>query len=362
MEAARPSPVPPAPDLRADALAPPRAGGPPPVRGVIRGRPEDFQVRERLRFAPAGVGGHVYLRVRKRGVNTEWVARRLAALAGVPARDVGYAGLKDRHAVAEQWFSLPCAGAEPDWGALAGEDVRVLEVTRHPRKLRRTAVAANAFSLTLREVAGDQEALLRRGARLAARGAPNYFGAQRFGRDGGNLERAARLLAGALRPSRHLRGLYLSAARSALFNRVLAARVRAGTWCRILDGEILALAGSRSRFRARPEDEGLAPRLAAGDLHPTGPLWGRGGDRPEGACGALEGSALAGLEFWCGGLEAAGLDYDRRPLRVIPGAWSLELEGDRVRLSFTLPAGAYATAVLRELAEVTDGALGPGRR
>lgn len=346
--------------LRADALDPPRAGGPPPVRALFRRCLEDFQVVERLRFQPAGDGSHVYLRLRKRGANTEWVARRIAALARVQARDVGYGGLKDRHAVAEQWFSVPRPAVPPDWLRLADDGIEVLEITRHPRKLRRTGVAANRFRIRLSDVSGDIRALEARAMEIARRGVPNYFGAQRFGRGGGNLDGAARLFDRAVRPRPHLRGLYLSAARAALFNRVLAHRVRAGCWDRPLPGEVLALAGCRSRFRADEVEGGLRARVARYDVHPTGPLWGRGGLRPAGPCAELEGRALAGLDFWQRGLEAAGLEYDRRPLRVVPRAWSLDRQRDGLVLTCELPAGSFATAVLRELAVVTDVAARSG--
>ncbi|MDX1606890.1 MAG: tRNA pseudouridine(13) synthase TruD, partial [Candidatus Competibacterales bacterium] len=174
----------------------PRALGDPPVRGRYRVEPEDFQVHEQLGFAPSGAGEHVLLRVVKRDLDTERVARALARHAGVRASAVGYAGLKDRRAVAEQWFSVQLPGREaPDWDGLELPGVEVLEQHRHDRKLRRGALAGNRFRLVLRSLEGDPGELQQRWQRILSRGVPNYFGPQRFGRDGANLDRALALFA-----------------------------------------------------------------------------------------------------------------------------------------------------------------------
>ncbi|HHC71384.1 MAG TPA: tRNA pseudouridine(13) synthase TruD, partial [Thiotrichales bacterium] len=165
----------------------PHPFGPPPVEGVLRAAAEDFRVEERLSFPLAGEGGHLYLHVEKREANTEWVARRLAARAGVKPREVGYAGLKDRHAVTRQWFSLPPERAPTRWEGWQEAGYRVLEVVPHPRKLRRGALAENRFTLVVRGVTGDRIAMAERLDRVARRGVPNAFGEQRFGIGGGNL-------------------------------------------------------------------------------------------------------------------------------------------------------------------------------
>jgi tRNA pseudouridine13 synthase len=349
---------PPQPGPR-DALCPPigwddlpRAHGEPPARARWRATPEDFLVDEVLGFEPAGNGQHVLLQLRKRGTNTSWVARELSRLAGVAPVAVGYSGLKDRDAVTTQWFSVDLAGrAEPDWAGVAPGAVEVLAAHRHDRKLRRGSHRANRFALRLREVAGDHEALETRLARLREAGIPNYFGEQRFGRDGGNPDKALAMLAGRLRvKDRAERGLYLSTARSVLFNRVLAARVVAGTWDRLLPGEVLMLDGRHSRFLAAESTDQLVARVSSGELHPTGPLWGRGEAESRDQARGAEAAALAGCEAWCRGLEQAGLEQDRRALRVLTRdlAWRW-LGEDALELTFTLPAGAYATALLREV-------------
>ena len=333
-----------------DSLA--YAGGPPPVTACLKLEPEDFRVQEIPGFEPDGSGQHALLHVRKRDANTEWVARKLARHAGVPASRVSYAGLKDRWAVTDQWFSVDLSGhAEPDWAALDLPQVNVLRAERHGRKLKRGALAGNRFQLRLRDLSGPVEELEARLVRLRGQGVPNYFGPQRFGHDGANLAGAEALFAGARIRDRHKRGLYLSAARAQMFNAVLSARVAQGSWCTVLEGEALSLRGSRSFFLAEPGDTALAARLAAGDISPSGPLWGRGELPPRGAAAALETTVLEPYAAWCTGLEAAGLRQERRALRLLVEGLRWEREAGDLLLEFELPPGAYATAVVRELVQ-----------
>ena len=342
----------PAADCFIPPSALPRAFASPPGRGRIKQHPEDFEVDELLGFEPDGEGGHVWLRVRKRGANTRWVARGLARIANVRTRDVGYAGLKDRAALTTQWFSVPViAAVEPDWGAIETCDVEVLETTRHRRKLRRGVQAGNRFRVRVRDFEGDEAAIFERAATLADAGVPNYFGAQRFGHDAGNIARAAEMLGGARVRERALRGLYLSAVRAMLFNRVLARRVEDGSWRRALPGEALMLDGSRSVFNEPAPGEAIRERLARLDVHPTGPLCGRGEPVASGEALALESAALAPCAEWCDGLAESGLAHARRALRVRVAGLEAGFEGPGTLVAdFRLPAGAYATMVLRELA------------
>lgn len=327
------------------------AHGGPAGQGWLRCEPEDFVVDEDLGFAADGQGEHVLVQVQKRGANTEWVARQLARFAGVRPMDVSYAGLKDRHAVTTQWFSVHLPGrAEPDWSGFAGEEYRVLDAVRHTRKLRRGALAGNRFAIRLREVSGPSEDIEQRLARIREQGVPNYFGEQRFGHEGGNLLRAAELFAGARREhDRAKRGMYLSAARSYLFNTVLSERVRQGSWNHALPGECLVLDGTASFFRASVIDDKLSARLALWDVHPSGPLWGRGLPPCGGEINDLEAAWLAPFEALRTGLERAGMEQERRSLRLAVEGLEWAREGDALTLRFALAAGSYATAVLREV-------------
>lgn len=341
----------------------PHAFGGPAGTGGLRVEPEDFQVDEELGYGPSGSGEHVFLRLRKRNLNTHDLARRIARLAGVPQVAVGYAGLKDKRALASQAFTVQLAGRpEPDWTALQDADLQVLEAVRHHRKIRRGALRGNRFRLCVRAFAGDAAVLTERLAQAAACGVPNYFGPQRFGFAGNNLARARQLFDGRLRVQREQRSLLLSAVRSWLFNRVLAARVAGGTWDRALAGEVFQLDGTQRQFGPEPLDAALGKRLAELDIHPTGPLPGRASRAlaPSGDAAAVEAAALRDQGSWIEGLQRAGLDADRRALRLRVRELTWALEGEDLALSFALDAGAYATAVLRELVD-TGADQGDGR-
>ena len=335
----------------------PSAFGAPVLSARIRTRQEDFFVEEIAGFEPSGEGEHLLLTLEKRGLNTAAVAKRLADWAGLPEMAIGYAGMKDRHAVTRQRFSvhLPKRIA-PDTAALQSEDLRVLDATWHSRKLPRGALAGNRFELTLREVAGERAAIETRLQQIAARGLPNWFGEQRFGRGGDNVESALSMFAG--RRVRHdQRSILLSAARSELFNRVLAARVHDANWDAALEGEVWILSGSRSVFGPEPWGQALADRLARFDIHPSGPLWGAGELRSTARCAEMERSALDSDDALAlrKGLEEAGLKQERRALRLIAEAlsWTWQEEAT-LSLAFSLPPGCYATALLQELGAVSD--------
>ena len=333
----------------------PRAHGDAVLSARIRSTPEDFFVEELPGFEPSGAGEHLLLTLEKRGMNTVFAARRLAQWARVPEMSVSYAGLKDRHAVTRQRFSvhLPKKVA-PDIALLESDELRVLDHAWHSRKLPRGALAGNRFVLVLRDVRGDHDAIDQRLQTIALRGVPNYFGEQRFGRGGDNVAQALAMFAGK-RVRREERSLLLSAARSELFNRVLAERVRAGNWDSALDGEVWSLAGNRSVFGPEPFTDELARRLARFDIHPSGPLWGRGELRSRAEAAELEMRSLAGddARALMTGLESAGLQQERRALRLHPGelAWRW-LDGASLQLGFSLPPGAYATVVLAELGDM----------
>lgn len=332
------------------------AWGARPVSGVIRTAAEDFRVVEDLGYEPSGEGEHLWLWIEKRGANTVDVARDLARLAGVHPRAVGFAGLKDRNAVTRQPFSIHLPGREdPDWTQWTHESFVVLSATRHARKIQRGKLTGNAFELVVRELIGDIDVLTHRLRTIAEHGVPNGFGEQRFG--GNNIARARALFSGELRraPSKAKRGFYLSAARSLIFNQVLAERIAMGNWNRLIDGDIAMLDGTRSVFVADAADPDQQSRCDRLDLHPTGPLAGLGDSLVDSVAAAIEQAVFDRNQDLVDGLKKFQLKAERRALRmrVADLQWSIE-DGQILRLSFKLQRGCFATSVLRELIEYTD--------
>ncbi|MEM6512896.1 MAG: tRNA pseudouridine(13) synthase TruD [Pseudomonadota bacterium] len=330
-----------------------RAFGAPLFTGRLKSAASDFLVTEVLGFEPDGDGEHDLLWVEKTDTNTDWLARQLARFAGIPARDVGYCGLKDRRAVTRQWFSVRRPDRDgTDWERFDVDGVSVLALHRHRRKLRVGSHRGNAFDIVLRTTQpADTGALQARVSQLLETGAPNYFGEQRFGRDGGNLALAETVFAGR-RIDRNRRGLALSAARSLLFNAILDQRVADGSWNRLLPGERVELDGSASVFDVETPDAELERRCASGDIHPTATLWGRGAPVCSGAAAVLEQAATDGYTGFRDGLSKASVDAGHRRLRI--PVRSLEVNGvaDGVRFRFELGRGEYATVLLREFAEL----------
>ncbi len=295
---------------------------------------EDFIVTELPLQLPCGEGEHVWLDVEKNGANTAFVAQQLAEAAGVQERDVGYAGLKDRHAITRQWFSIYLPkGETPDLTQLQHPEFKVLGQSRHVKKLRPGDLQGNRFRIVLRDVAGERDAIERNLRFVASQGVPNYFGAQRFGHDGGNVEQGRAMLAREIRvrnPKK--KGIYLSAVRSFVFNEVLALRIQRGLWGQSLAGDVLTEAGQ-----------------------PTGPLWGRGRLSTTDQAQALESEVAQRHAMLCDGMEHAGLDQERRALVVSLAdmSWNWP-QGDQLVLEFSLPTGSYATAVLTEILRTTE--------
>jgi len=331
------------------------AHGGPLGTGRIRTQPEDFIVREYLGFAASGEGEHLLLTVRKRGANSKWVARQIAAHAGVRVREVGLAGLKDRHAVTEQSFTVPALKTTPEsWLEFSGEGFQVIASARQRRKLRRGAHKANDFEIVVRDLEIDQSLIAERLARIASEGVPNYFGEQRFGHDDHNLTVAEQWLCHGVSPiDRDERSFALSAARSALFNAVLSERVLNGTWHRLMPGEVVNLDGSGSVFVGNLPDSQLEQRCLDLDVHPTGPLCGSGDPRITSEVLELEERVLAPWAEWRRGLEKLHVEQQRRALRLAVANLTWEYSQGALTLRFQLTRGAFATAVLREVIATT---------
>lgn len=304
------------------------------ARATLKCLNEDFNVTELPLQLPSGAGEHLWLDVEKNGANTAFVAQQLAEAAGVQERDVGYAGLKDRYAITRQWFSIYLPkGETPDLTQLQHPEFKVLSQSRHVKKLRPGDLQGNRFRIVLRDVTGDRDAIEANLRAVASQGVPNYFGAQRFGHDGGNVEQGRAMLAREIRvrnPKK--KGIYLSAVRSFVFNEVLALRIQQGLWGKTLTGDVL-------------DEAGL----------PTGPLWGRGRVITTDQAQALENGVAERHAVLCDGMEHAGLDQQRRSLVASPGemSWAWP-QADQLVITFTLPAGNYATSVLSEILRAAE--------
>lgn len=340
------------PQLELDRVeSQPRAHGDPPATADLRQIPTDFIVEEVLKHPPQGFGEHVYLWVEKTGANTDWVAGQLARALGVRRGDVAYAGMKDRHAVTRQWFCVSGLRSDPDSGVLAGEGWSVLRLTRHGKKLRHGGIKNNRFAITLRNLNSDLQRFEQRLQAIAETGVPNYFGEQRFGYE--NLARAGAWACGeGSPPDRHTRGIWLSTLRAAIFNRVLAMRVTAGCWNRLLAGDAAVLAGTSSFFAVEEITDELRERCRAGDISPSGPLWGKGESPLRDAAARFEHAVISSIDAsWLDRLCEAGLRHERRPLVLRARDLSFEWqESSRsARVEFELPSGTYATALLREI-------------
>jgi tRNA pseudouridine13 synthase len=324
----------------------------PAVGGAIGPLLEDFEVEEIPAYEPSGAGDHVYVRVRKRGMNTRDAALAIARAAHVSERDVGYAGMKDRHGVTTQWLSLPARSAAPETWTLPPE-LEVLAVSRHNNKLRTGHLHGNRFRIGLANT--EPNALSHARAifeRFAARGHANYFGPQRFGRDGRNVAEAVAWLGGRPLPrgrERFLTKLYASALQSEIYNRYATRRIELGTE-RLLRGEVVRLSGAGASFVVE-DVERETPRLRSGDLCLTGPMPGPKMRVASDEAAALEAEVLAELELDPRALDELGRHAPgtRRDLLIRPEDWSANEEPERLRLTFTLPSGSYATVLAREL-------------
>lgn len=327
-----------------------------PKAGLYRAQPEDFIVDEQLDFTPEAHGEHLWLRLEKRNQTTLDVVKSLSRLCGVSVRDIGYSGMKDRVAVTRQWLSVQLPGREAPAelaASLAALGITLLEQARHPRKLKRGVHRTNAFHLRLSGAAIQADDFVNRWEALCLHGVPNYFGPQRFGPGGRNLQRAEALLAKGWRKRDDRQGMMLSTARSFLFNELLSARLADGNWCQPLAGDTVMLDGTQSVFSVDVVDESLKTRADQLDIHPTGALWGVG-EQAANAVAAYEAPLLKQHPTLCEGLVNSGVKRAQRALRIRLTAPQLRWEPDAVLLSFALPRGSFATAVVSELIDHPD--------
>ena len=358
---------------------------PPIKQALYKAKPEDFVVNERLEVDFTGEGEHLWLHIKKSGINTAYLAKLLSEWADIPLRDVGYSGLKDRLALTTQWFSLRLPKKQKPDSDFAPVDIKEHETVKiiaehwHNKKLNRGTHNANQFVITLRDIEfakdqtlGDKSSVEQHLQTISKTGVPNYFGPQRFGFGGNNIREALNLFARPLKSTssakkknkrksavRKQNSMELSAARSLIFNQILAARVQDGSWNTGLNGDVFNLNGSGSIFASEHMDETLQARVASGDIHPTAVMWGAGNDKVAGDAAELENTVVqqdALLAALATGLEQREVKAQRRALRLpvedLSWRWADEQDGEQTLvLSFTLTTGSFATSVLASVVE-----------
>ena len=320
----------------------------------------DFVVNEVMPITMTGEGEHCWLNITKTGENTDAVATQLAKFAGAKPVAVSYAGLKDRNAITTQWFSVQLPGLpDPDWIQINSENLKVNQVVRHNRKLKRGALSGNRFEIHLRQLQSEQADWQARLEQIADKGVPNYFGKQRFGHQMNNLFRATDLIKNnklrRLKP--HKRGIYLSAMRSWLFNCMVSERLQAGSYESASKGDVMMLADSNACFAEEISPE-LEARLVNKELHLTAAMWGRGSSMVSADIAELEQTIADENTEFASALEQAGMKQERRAMRLLPVNMQWQFEADNsLIVSFELTKGSYATAVLRELGDICDKSL-----
>lgn len=356
----------------------PYGHGKPQASATLKQQPEDFLVDEELDFELTDEGEHIWLLVQKRQLNTADILQNVAKTFGLKERDIGYSGLKDKQAVTTQWISFP-AKAFTSWCKARfehhnlpeihqaflsspyvlyedkenGSWIKLCQCRLHAKKLKRGSHKSNRFTLTLRDFDGNKAQTEQRLAQIQLQGVPNYFGSQRFGHGQRNLHRAKDFFTGQTHTlKRRTIGLWLSAARSYLFNAVVAKRVENNSWNQLKVGDVAGLAGSKSVFAintADALDEAILSRLAQGDIHPTAPMWGEGATLASGGVAELEDSVVNQYPIFTTGLIEQGLKMERRKMRLFVDNLKATWCDDALVMSFTIEVGAYATMVIREV-------------
>lgn len=325
----------------------------PGIGGALRSQDDDFAVDEELPYAASGAGDHVFVRIEKRGLTTPMAAQRLARALNVRERDIGIAGMKDRRAVTRQWMSLPPPVTPEQVLALPVDpELSILEARRHNHKLRTGHVRANRFALRVRGVTADAEARARAilDALARAPGAPNWYGEQRFGRDGDNAARGRALVTGerALGRDRRLDRLMVSALQSQLFNEWLTARLQDGLYRTVIAGDVLHKLGG-GMFTSEDWTTDHA-RLLAGELVVTGPMFGEHMRPAAAAAAARETAILARHELGDFSRVRAIAEGTRRDATIeVRDVAVVTVDASTLEVAFTLPGGAYATTVMREV-------------
>lgn len=338
------------------SLVGPYAYGGPLIKGRLKQKEQDFIVIEELGYDLTGEGEHVFCYVQKTSVNTEYVANCLALFANVNRKLVNYAGLKDKQAQTEQWFSIHLPGkVTPDFTSLSHPNFSVIKQKRHLKKLQRGALKGNHFTIRLRNISGNLD-LLDEKIQLLSGGFPNYFGEQRFGHNGQNLTKAKGLFFDKVKvKNKQLKGLLYSATRSWLFNLQLAHRVKNNTWNRLFQGDLVNLSGGNSVFVCDDLTNDMIERSDSNELAPAGILWGKCDNLKFQSCHDGVRTDLASHQEWLEALESNSLLMMTRPFACFPQNLTYTLDKEDIVLSFFLRKGSYATVLIRELLFLGEG-------
>ena len=327
------------------------------AQGIIRSHAADFIVIEHHDMSFTETGEHMWFKVEKTNSNTAWVATQLASACKVPARQVGFAGLKDRHAITQQWFSvqLPKVSDLQTIKNKLPEEIQILEHHWHQSKIKTGQLKHNEFKLVVRNVQGDIAAIEDNIKQVMSNGVPNYFGPQRFGHDLNNIQQAKDWFTGKIKVNnKKLRGILISTARSHIFNLIVAHRITNNTWQHVMVGDILQLNQNHSWFPAQDASpDELTARLAVFDIHITAALWGEDEVQSSEQCAVLENSIALTQPEYQAGFITHRVKQDRRAIRIVPTEfnhhWNQNDSNTELQLSFKLPPGAYATSVMREI-------------
>lgn len=347
--------------------------GKPQVGAILKQQFADFRVDEQLGFEPTGSGEHLWVQLIKTDITTTETARLLAQSTQSALQNIGYSGMKDRRGECSQWFSLPrSANLEGSLATLDSGNLKIQRTVANDRKLKIGTHAANRFAIRLRQCVGEREAFEQRLRALAERGVPNYFGAQRFGRNMSNITQVSEIMQHSVKADqgsesalkrlpRVKRGMLLSAARAYLFNQLLSDRIDLGCWDQYVTGDVLNLDGTARYFAVNdtnPWDDKLKLRLQSFDVHLTGLMAGKKVSSDKyaswGKAADIESRVLEKFPVLAEGLIRFGVEASRRSLRFRPKTLDWQWEesdsgGSNLLLNFELPKGAYATSLLREL-------------
>ncbi|WP_111977049.1 tRNA pseudouridine(13) synthase TruD [Algibacillus agarilyticus] len=332
--------------------------GAPTIEGVIRSCNDDFYVEEILGFQPSGQGEHLWVYIEKKGENTQFVANQLAKILGVQPREVATSGMKDRHACTRQWLSLPYPIKKPIPKNIKIDNTQILLVTRHDRKLKTGTHKANRFILKIKtpQLTSEQvNQLDERINQIKTMGVPNYFGEQRFGRHGANIQKALDLFAGKFKvKDKKKRGIYLSSARSFLFNQMIKKRIDAELFKPCV-GDVFILSGSNSIFVEPALTDELLKRYSTHDIQISAALWGEGDLKSFDKIADIEQAVANEHEALAQGLCSVRMKQERRSINLHLPDISYQYSKQTIELQFDLPTGCFATAVLREIINYTDG-------